>query len=125
MKDVQQAFNSLVTNDFSNASFDDVKAVALAMWHEEFVPSVDGLSEQSARSAGYLVDKLMRYNCVNDEVKALLRIQVMKLKSTATVVPTEDRKCEKLARSWGLHQDLKLQVRQLLEYQTRHYVHYH
>jgi hypothetical protein len=123
MKYAQKAFDSLVMKDFSMASFEDVKTVALAMWHENFVPCVEHLADKSAQAAGYVVDKLMRFNCVSRELKGLLSALLAKLRAVVSVVPVKVRGCDKLAQNWGLMSDLKLQVRQLLEFQTRHYVH--
>lgn len=125
MKNAQKAFNRLVSQDFNSASFDDVKVVALAVWHENFVPVVKGLSDSAKKAAGYLVDKLMRFNCVSNELKKQLGVLLESLKNTVVTSPANMKKkgCEKLAQSWGLVSDLKLQVRQLLEFQTRHYVH--
>ncbi len=123
MKCTQEVFDRLVSSEFSLASFDDVKAVALAMWHENFVPSVTHLSETSAKAAGYVVDKLMRFNCVSQELKVKLREVLAVLKERFSFTPVKVKGCEKLAQSWGLATDLKQQVRELLEYQTRHYKH--
>lgn len=125
MKDTQEVFERLVSKSFSKASFDDVKTVTLAVWHENFVPAVEHLSSNAKKAAGYLVDKLMRFSCVSAELKAVLRELLSKLKSTVTVVcSTAKRGTDKLAQQWGLDSDLKLQIRELLEFQTRHYKHY-
>lgn len=124
MKRTQEVFDRLVSSEFSLASFEDVKAVALAMWHENFVPKVAHLSESAARAAGYVVDKLMRFNCVPQALKEKLRQVLASLKSTFGVKPVAVVEgCDKLALDWGLTSDLKHQVRQLLDYQTRHYQH--
>ncbi|HFG2055592.1 TPA: hypothetical protein ACGF4A_003487 [Vibrio cholerae] len=123
MKRTQEVFDRLVSSEFRLASFEDVKTVALAMWHENFVPQVTHLSETSAKAAGYVVDKLMRFNCVSQELKAKLRDLLTVLKGMFSFTPVKVKGCDKLAQSWGLATDLKLQVRQLLEYQTRHYKH--
>lgn len=123
MKRTQEVFDRLVNSEFSLVSFEDVKAVALAMWHENFVPHVKHLSESSAKAAGYIVDKLMRFNCVSQELKAKLRNVLITLKGMFSFTPVKVKSCDKLAQSWGLVEDLKQQVRELLEYQTRHYKH--
>ncbi|MBV1843607.1 hypothetical protein KSX29_23670 [Photobacterium ganghwense] len=93
------------------------------MWHENFVPRVDHLTDFSAQAAGYVVDKLMRFNCVSQELKRRLCELVARLRATVKISPVEVKGCDKLAQQWGLMCDLKLQVRQLLEFQTRHYSH--
>ncbi len=119
----QTTFNSLVNNDFKQASVEDVKVVALAMWHENFVPCVEHFSEKATLAAGYVVDKLMRFNCVSPELKAQLRTLLSKLRQLVKVTPVVVKGCDKLAQRWGLKSDLKMHVRQLSSYQTRHYVH--
>ncbi len=64
MTSVQEKFDVLVRNKLSKASFEDVKTVALAIWYDGFVPSVEHLKGLSAQVAGYIIDKLMRFNCV-------------------------------------------------------------
>ncbi|ENV71695.1 hypothetical protein F946_02775 [Acinetobacter johnsonii ANC 3681] len=123
MKRTQEVFDRLVSSEFSLVSFEDVKTVALAMWHENFVPQVKHLSEFSAKAAGYIVDKLMRFNCVSQELKAKLRNVLTELKAKFSFTPVKVKNCDKLAQNWGLAEDLKQQVRELLEYQTRHYKH--
>ncbi|HFQ4920905.1 TPA: hypothetical protein ACGUPI_003182 [Vibrio vulnificus] len=122
MRHAQQAFVSLVTKDFSMASFEDVKTVALAMWHEGFVPSVENLPESAMAAAGYVVDKLMRFNCVSVELKERLRNVLDRLRASFSFVVSQVKGCDKLALDWGLSSDLRAQVRELLPYQTRHYV---
>ena len=116
----QRVFNRLVSNDFANASPEDVKTVALAVWHESFVPTVEHLRKEALKRAGYLVDKLMRFNCVPTAVKQQLCNLRDQLLQFAEAVAS---KCEKLAKQWGLASDLKREVSSLLEFQTRHYQH--
>ncbi|SJN58157.1 hypothetical protein VR7878_02682 [Vibrio ruber DSM 16370] len=121
----QQAFDRLVSRDFNEALSEDVKSVALAVWHENFVPDISQLDSNSARSASYLLDRLMRYNCVTpEEQKKLLNVVALLSRKfgleTATVVSL-DHRVDKYARKWGLKSDLKLMLRAMLPYQTRHY----
>ena len=126
----QTSFNRLVSQDFKYASFDDVKWVALAVWHENFVPDVSRVDDMNAaRSANYLVDKLRRFNCVPVEQKmklysviALLSAR-FELDSVPNTSPFLDSPLDPLALRWGLDSDLKLMIRELLPYQTRHYQH--
>ena len=123
----QQAFDRLVSRDFAEASFDDVKSVVLAVWHEHFVPDVSRLDANSARAASYLLDRLMRYNCVTPEEQRKLHGVVCllsrKFNLEKVAVITSDRRVDKSARRWGLKSDLKLMLREMLPYQTRHYRH--
>lgn len=125
--EIQQAFDNLISRDFKDASFDDVKLLALGIWHEEFIPDVKSLNSKSARPACYLLDKLMRFNLVNINHKQSLIDTIKyledKFKISRVETPQQDRKIEKRALEWGLESDLKMMIRQLLPYQTRHYKH--
>ena len=128
--DAQTSFERLVSQDFKHASFDDVKLVVLAVWHEGFIPDISQLDEiYAARSANYLLDKLKRFNCVPLQQKMKLNRVISLLTSRFELdnVPNTtldlDSPLESLAIRWGLNSDLKLMIRQLLPYQTRHYKH--
>ena len=123
MKHTQEAFERMIIGDFSLVTFEDIKNVTLAIWHENFIPKVNHLSELSAKYACYVIDKLMRFNCVSVENKIQLRNVLITLKGKFNFMPVEVKNCEKLAQKWGLKEDIKQQVRELLEYQTRHYKH--
>lgn len=126
----QNSFDLLVSQDFNHASFDDVKLFVLAVWHEDFVPDISQLDEiYAARSASYLLDKLRRFNCVPLQQKMKLNRVISLLTSRFELdsIPNTaldlDSPLESLAIRWGLNSDLKLMIRQLLPYQTRHYKH--
>lgn len=124
MNNAQRAFNKLVSSDLEKASFDDVKTVALAMWYDNFVPQVGNLSANDAKTAGYVVDKLMRFNCVPQDTKEKLMEFVQQQKSSLQTLSDslQGSSKDKLAVSWGLCSDLRQQVKDLLPLQTRHYV---
>ncbi len=124
--DTNTAFERLVTHDFGQASLEDVKTVALGLWYQDFTPDFTQLpttNRQSQLRAGYLVDRLLRYNCVSDERKRLLFASVSALKSHLKPPTSSNPHVEPLAKNWGLDQDLKRLAKQLLPYQTRHYQH--
>ncbi|WP_210499425.1 hypothetical protein [Vibrio crassostreae] len=124
----QHAFNKLVNRDFKLASHEDVKSVALAVWHENFVPDVSNLDLQSARAANYVLDRLMRYHCVNRDEQFALDSLVNKLSDKFGLKPLtnlpKDRKVDRSARQWGLTSDLRVLFREMAPYQTRHYQHH-
>ncbi len=122
----QKAFERLVTKDFSLASFDDLKAVSLAVWHENWSPSVNGLPSDSKRAAVYLLERLMRFNCVSDERYDELEGVLRSLNfDYANITPSTNTKVSRPARKLGLNSDLKLMLNQMLPYQTRHYTKQH
>lgn len=122
--DANTAFERLVTHDFDQASLEDVKAVALGLWYQDFIPDFTQLpvtNLQSQRRAGYLVDRLLRYNGVSDERKKALFADVTALKIHLKPAASTKPNVEPLAKNWGLDQDLKRLAKELLPYQTRHY----
>ncbi|EIJ36687.1 hypothetical protein [Thiothrix nivea] len=122
--DANIAFERLVSHEFDQASLDDVKVVALGIWYQDFTPDFNHLPQTSLQArlrAGYLVDRLLRYNCVTDERKKLLFANVSKLRSLLKPPVSTNPQVEPLAKSWGLEHDLKRLAKDLLEYQTRHY----
>jgi hypothetical protein len=102
MNTAQRTFDRSVSYDFHQASLEDVKEVALAIWHVNFVPVVDHLSGKSALAAGYVIDKLMRFNCVSQELKSKLREVLSELKFFVNVTLVNVKGCDKLAQKWGL-----------------------
>lgn len=118
------AFERLVTRHFEQASLEDVKTVALGLWYEDFTPDFTQLPQTNLQSqfrAGYLVDRLLRYNCVSDERKKTLFANVTALKAHLKPTANDNPQVEPLAKNWGLDQDLKRLAKELLPYQTRHY----
>ncbi|WP_318521101.1 hypothetical protein [Photobacterium leiognathi] len=121
----QVAFERLVKNEFENATFDDLKRVALAIWYEGFVPTVDQLDSGSIGAACYLLDRLMRYNCVTIEEQRKLITVINELADRLPMANPDytNLSVDKAARKWGLHRDLKLMLKMMIPFQTRHYKH--
>lgn len=122
--DANTAFQRLVTHHFEQASLEDVKTVALGLWYENFTPDFTQLPQNNLQSqcrAGYLIDRLLRYNCVSDERKQALFANLTALKAQLKPTANDNPQVEPLAKHWGLDQDLKRLAKALLPYQTRHY----
>ena len=66
----QQAFNEIVQNRLTDIPSEPLVMVAVAVWYEDFVPDITGLSgiNEVAR-AGYLLEKLMTFHCVTRDVR--------------------------------------------------------
>lgn len=119
----QHSFNKLVASDLRSASAEDLAELALSVWHEKFVPDVSQLKGAQALKAGYLLDRLMRYDVVKQEQKKNLVHTVSLLRTTNTLQLPVDRKSDKLAAKWGIDEDVRSQLQKLMPYQTRHYRH--
>src|SRR5690606_10086173 len=109
------------------ASPEEVREVAVSVWHQRFTPSFSELTDVEAlRTAGYLVDFLSRFHCVEPARKQELQALVSSLKARLPMPPSapESRhKVDRLAQEWGLSSDLKPFLKSITPYQTRQYTH--
>ncbi|MEZ5477942.1 MAG: hypothetical protein R3E95_10795 [Thiolinea sp.] len=124
MNEFESVFQKLATQELHSASLEDVKKLALAVWYEEFTPSFNALPQDDRSAllrAGYLLDRLLRYNCVSTERKKKLFAQVKMLREQVCPIETSMERLDPLAKSWELTQDLRHLSQDLLHYQTRHY----
>jgi len=118
---VQSAFIRLATGDLRKSEYADVKMLALAIWYEGFIPDITAVPETYTNQAGYLIDKLMRYSCVNSNQKSKLRDVRNALNAKRKVGEKSYQARDQLAREWGLSYDINHHAHQLLPYQRRHY----
>lgn len=84
------------------------------------MPNVNCFEGKEVAQAGYLLDKLTRYNCLDASKKALVRTQLLavlesKKQSHSSDNPSKDM----LVKHWGADCELKMQFRDLLPYQRR------
>ena len=66
-RNLQLEFETLVKKTNQPTTSESLKLVALALWYQDFVPSVDSFNGQDVGLAGYILDRLTRYNCLNSE----------------------------------------------------------
>ncbi|UPF06556.1 hypothetical protein MXB02_13355 [Pseudomonas mosselii] len=121
----------------SNASVELLKGLALEFWYgdldiEKLINrelSSGRLTSLQARRAMYLVDRMVSFPCLSRNKAKLLRdivkLQGAILKSTPPSKAAEqlfkEYKLDKKAFEWGLQGDITIQMKSLLEYQTRHF----
>lgn len=123
-KSVQLEFENLVKKPNQTTASESLKSVALALWYQDFVPSVDSFEGQDVVLAGYVLDKLTRYNCVEAEKKTYLRTNLLSvLEQKAASYSAESTSKDMLAKQWGTSVDLKKEFRGLMAYQKRHFQH--
>ena len=114
------AFLELSKKGLSDAKPQVVVQTALELWHKSYLPSLTGLSVESKRVAGYLLDRLSRFNCLSAEQKA--KLQEVAYSVRADVPHRESQlKVDSLAKQWGLDYDLRPFMKDLLPLQTRHF----
>ena len=130
----QQAFNEIVQNRLTDIPSEPLVMVAVAVWYEDFVPDITGLSgiNEVAR-AGYLLEKLMTFHCVTRDVRLALTSTVEELIQNASseidllpkemILKLKQFSGDGLALRWRLKEDIHRQVQDLLPYQGRTYSH--
>lgn len=122
-QNLSSLFEQVVSSSFSTLTSRELLDIALAIWYENYLPSISHLNSLQQRKAGYLIDRLMRYNCVDKSRKLELLKLVNTLKSNSyspdNLVNTD---AEPLAVTWGLNEDISELMPDLLMYQTRHYL---
>ncbi|MFL1467791.1 hypothetical protein [Marinobacter sp. HN1S83] len=114
------AFLELSKKGLSDATAQEVMRAALELWHKNYLPSLSGLSVEDKRVAGYLLDRLSRFNCLSAEQKT--KLQEVAQSAKADVPHRESQlKVDTLAKQWGLDYDLRPFMKDLLPLQTRHF----
>ncbi len=122
MQSLQKEFETLVKNPNSPTSGDSLKSVALALWYESFVPDIEHFEGTEAAQAGYLLDKLTRYNCLDSSKKDFLRSQLLsELKQKKKEYHLHPNSKDMLVNEWGASSALKMEFRGLMPYQRRNY----
>lgn len=117
----QAAFERLISQEPKNAHFKDLKRLALAVWYEGFTPDVVAVSGYEAQVTCYLLERLIRFNCVDDNRYDELEGIIKRIAKDLVIHRTNDHQISKLARKWGLNSDMNALIGKLLPYQTRHY----
>lgn len=122
MKSVQAEFELLVRTPDKSTAGESLKTVALALWYEDFVPEVKNLRDFEVPQAGYLLDKLTRYNCLDGNKKEMLRSKLLvELRVKKEHFFSESNSGNALLREWGAKAELKREFKGLLHLQRRSY----
>ena len=66
---LDQQFRKAVSSPLATLSAEDLKPIALAVWHEDYAPNLNNMELHELQKAGYVVDRLMRFNSVSNERK--------------------------------------------------------
>jgi hypothetical protein len=125
-KEVYKALESVATSGLLNTPVEGLVIVAIAIWHEGFVPDyswVKQLDQESQLVVGYMAEFFAGFNVLCDEErKKLLQFsEEFKPSNPAYVKPDDNR--DELATQWGLEHDLPPYFEHLSHFQTRHYNH--
>lgn len=131
----QIVFLEVIEKDLSEANSKSIKALAVAIWYENFVPDVANIYEhQQVTRAGYLLELLSAFHCVTPVVRQSLKEKIKFLEVRASekiqlspishVVSNNRTLIDPLAQRWHLSDSFRVHIQSLLPYQTRHYKNY-
>ena len=123
MRNLQQIFEILIKGQNEASSFEDLKTIAIAIWYEEFIPQIDELEGKEAAQAGFILDKLSRYNCISVANKMLIRDTLLPLLEQKKHGYCYKGNVDILAKKWGANFEMKKQFKSILPYQRRTYQH--
>lgn len=119
-----QQLKMLSQKRLSAAQPEEVVATALEVWFGETTPTLSELfmmSNHEQATAGYLLDRLSRFNCVSVDRKYQYQQLCQALFNRLKPYPNSTDDVDVLASRWGLSSDLKPFRHHLLPYQTRDY----
>jgi hypothetical protein len=124
--EVYKALATVAKSGLLNTPVEDLVMVAIAIWHEGFVPNyswVKKLDQESQLVVGYMVEFFAGFNvlCGEERKKLLQFSEEFKPHNPAYDKPDDNR--DELATEWGLEHDLTLYFEHLSHFQTRHYEH--
>ncbi|QWA11867.1 hypothetical protein GTU79_03455 [Sodalis ligni] len=122
--DLNQVFERVCFAGLEKANVEDIKTIAISLWHQNELPDTSLLKTNEARkTGGFILDRLCRFNCVpynfKNEVLAIAESLYKKL-SMPEADSTEKTPLDKLAAKWGLDSDLCKFMGDILPFQTRH-----
>lgn len=109
----------------SASSTDEIVKLACGFWHEGFFPDIDSvkpLPVEQQKIVGYLTEFFSTFNIVEKERAIKLVDLAHDLKIQIAPVVNESN-ADEIAAEWGLADNLNGFHKDILFYQTRHYVH--
>jgi len=130
-------FRGFYSSPSGNVSIELLKELVLEVWYgdldiEKLINkelTSGRLTSLQARRAMYLVDRIISFPCLSRKkarlLKDIVERQGVGLKCTPPSETAEqlfkEHKLDKKAFEWGLQDDITIQMKSLLEYQTRHF----
>ena len=114
------ALSDLSRQGLAGADKHLVVEVAKAVWYSANVPNLGNMPAQLRADAGYIVDRLARFNVLPKWRKLQLLAALEPYKRLSP--PSTGSSCrDPLAIAWGASADLTVFMPDLLPYQTRHF----
>jgi hypothetical protein len=126
----------LASTPLCEASSELLSELALIVWYadnavaglQSVLDHMEGGSELMLRRAIYLIDRLRRFPCITNEKAIQLKKLVAHFNTLKAADHLEEtsrslsiQKPEALAYGWGLDEDVTIQMKHVLQFQTRHY----
>ena len=127
----------LASAPLCEASSELLAELALIVWYVDDAAvglqsvldnNLENCTKLMCRRAIYLIDRLRRFPCITNKNAHLLKAFVSSCETLKPDSHSEKakellsvHKLEKLAFDWGLEEDIGLQMKSVLQFQTRHY----
>ena len=127
---------SVASAGLRHTSAEDLAELAKQLWYSpnDLMPELKREVSSKLRQvdqkkrALYLVDRLRRYPCVSEDKAAHLKEFVSSWAFLKPATPSKrasqlvaSHRLDKLAFEWGLEEDVTTQMKEVLQYQTRHF----
>ena len=119
---LEQMLGDVARHGFARVDPKLLREVAERLWYAGEVPNLAEVPAKLRPDAGYLVDRLARFNVLPKERKLQLLSAVRQYQPSSPAPKTEvaGRK-DPLAVAWGASMDLTSRLGELMPYQTRQY----
>lgn len=119
---LERMLGDVARQGFARVEPELLREVAERLWYEGEVPDLAEVPAKLRPDAGYLVDRLARFNVLPKERKLRLLAAVRQYQPSYPAHRTElaVRK-DPLAVAWGASMDLTSRLGELMPYQTRQY----
>ncbi len=115
----EQLLCALVSEGLSRAENGVLLQVAEGLWFESWVPDLSQLPEDLRHDAGYVLDRLARFNVVEKEQKQRVLFAIGPYKPNSSELSARHK--DRLANEWGASEELTPRIPELMPYQTRQY----
>lgn len=119
---LERMLGDVARQGFARVDAELLREVAERLWYADEVPDLAEVPAKLRPDAGYLVDRLARFNVLPKEQKLRLLSAVRQYQPLPSPPQAEvaDRK-DPLAVAWGASMDLTSRLGELMPYQTRQY----
>jgi len=119
---LERMLGDVVRQSFARVDPELLREVAERLWYAGEVPNLADVPAHLRPDAGYLVDRLARFNVLPKERKLRLLSAIRQFQPSSPTPKAEAAGCkDPLAVAWGASMDLTSRLGELMPYQTRQY----